>query len=222
MRAMATRTALVAGGSGLVGGALIDLLLRSAEWTKTTAVGRRAPDRADPKLEAAVVDFAKLGATTLPKADAAFCCLGTTMAKAGSREAFRAVDLDAVVSFAKAAQAGGTRVFALVSAAGANPKSRVFYNRTKGEAEEALRGVGFQTLILTRPSLLVGDRAESRPGEHVAIVAARLLAPLLRPLPFRPIEATRVARALVILAETKGAGVHVLENRDLFACTAEP
>jgi uncharacterized protein YbjT (DUF2867 family) len=217
---MTTRTALVAGGSGLVGGALLELLLRSPDWARTTAVGRRPPARTDPKLDAIAVDFATLGAgSPLPRADAAFCCLGTTMAKAGSQEAFRAVDGDAVLAFAKAAHAGGTRCFALVSAAGADPDSRVFYNRIKGEAEEALRGVGFGTLILARPSLLLGDRSESRPGERAAIVASRLLAPLLRILPFRPIEAVRVAKALLVLAETRPPGVHAVENRELFSVT---
>lgn len=212
---MTGRTALVAGGTGLVGGLLIDELLARPEWTRVVAVTRRPLGRTDPKLEELIADFAKLD--SLPKADAAFCLLGTTIKKAGSREAFRAVDLDAVVRFATAARAGGTERLFVVTAVGADPRSRVFYNRVKGEVEEALRALGFGSLGFARPSLLLGDRAESRPGERVAVVVSRALAPLLAPWPARPIEARTVARALLAMAEEPPQGARVFENRDLHA-----
>jgi len=102
-----------------------------------------------------------------------------------------------------------------VTALGADPTSRVFYNRVKGETEAALRGVGFEALGIARPSLLLGDRTESRPGERLAITVSRWLAPLLAPLPARPIEARTVARALVAMGQSHRAGVRVFQNAEL-------
>jgi uncharacterized protein YbjT (DUF2867 family) len=147
--------------------------------------------------------------------DEAFCCLGTTIKKAGSQEAFRAVDHDAVLAFAKAAKQAGTRSFLVVTALGADTRSRVFYNRVKGEVQEALKGVGFESLVILQPSLLLGERAESRPGERAAIVASRVLAPLLRPLASRPIEAHTVARAMLALAREAPQGVKVAPSGEL-------
>lgn len=218
---MNERIALVAGGTGLVGASLIAELLGRPGWSKVVAVGRRPPERSDPRLENLRVDFGALGESApLPAADAAFCCLGTTIKKAGSEAAFRAVDLDAVVRFARAARAGGTGRFFIVTALGADPRSRMFYSRVKGEAEEALKGIGFASLGFARPSLLLGDRAESRPGERVAILVARALRPALRPFAFRPIEARTVARALIALAENPPEGIRAYDNPELFALGA--
>ena len=105
--------------------------------------------------------------------------------------------------------------FLVVTALGADARSRVFYNRVKGEAEEALKAMGFESLVILQPSLLLGERAESRPGERVAIVASRVLAPLLRPLASRPIEARTVARAMVALAHAAPKGVRVAPSGEL-------
>jgi uncharacterized protein YbjT (DUF2867 family) len=165
------------------------------------------------------VDFAALPA--LPPAgpgDCAISALGTTLAVAGSPAAFRAVDFDAVLAFASAARRAGIRRFAAVSALGADARSRTFYNRVKGEAEDALQALGFETLVIARPSLLAGDRASlqqaPRRGEQFALALTR---PLARWLPrgLRPIEADTVARALTHALGTCGPGVHVLDNAEL-------
>jgi uncharacterized protein YbjT (DUF2867 family) len=217
MAAMDTssRTALVAGASGLVGGALLDTLLEDPHCQAVHSLGRRALPRAHPKLQQHTVDFARLDAQALPAAEEAFCCLGTTIKKAGSQEAFRAVDHDAVLAFARAAQKAGVQRFVVVTSLGANARSRIFYNRVKGETQEALRTLGFTSLVIVQPSLLLGERAERRPGEHVAAVVSRVLAPLLRPLASRPIEARTVARAMVALARQAPAGTRVVPSGQL-------
>jgi len=213
---MDANVALVAGGSGLVGGQLLDEILARPAWEKTIALVRRPLGRSHARLEELTVDFATLGeGRPLPKAAAAFCCLGTTMKTAGSRQAFRAVDFDAVLHFARAALAGGTRRFYVVSSTGSDAHSRIFYSRVKGEMEDALRALPFESLGIARPSLLLGDRLESRPFERVAVVGARWLAPLLKPLGGRPIEARTVARALLAMAEHPVAGVTVHDNASL-------
>ncbi len=210
-----TRTAVVAGASGLVGSHLLDALLEDPRYREVHSLGRRPLPRQHPKLVQHTVDFARLGDATLPPVDEAFCCLGTTIKKAGGQEAFRAVDHDAVLAFAKAAKQAGTRSFLVVTALGADTRSRVFYNRVKGEVQEALKGVGFESLVILQPSLLLGERAESRPGERAAIVASRVLAPLLRPLASRPIEAHTVARAMLALAREAPQGVKVAPSGEL-------
>lgn len=210
-----TRTALVAGASGLVGGYLLDALLEAPQYREVHSLGRRPLPKQHPKLVQHTVDFARLGGEALPPAQEAFCCLGTTIKKAGSQEAFRAVDHDAVLAFASAAKKAGVQRFLVVTALGSDARSRVFYNRVKGETEEALKAMGFESLVILQPSLLLGERAESRPGERAAIIASRVLAPLLRPLASRPIEARTVARAMVTLAQTAPQGVRVAPSGEL-------
>jgi uncharacterized protein YbjT (DUF2867 family) len=212
---METRTALVAGASGLVGGLLLEALLESPLYREVCSAGRRELAKQHPRLTQRTVDFSRLEAESLPAAEDAFCCLGTTMKRAGSREAFRAVDFDAVLAFAKAAKRAGARRFLVVTALGADAGSRIFYNRVKGEAEEALRGVGFDSLVILRPSLLIGERADYRAGEHVAIVLSKVLSPLLRPFSGRPIEARTVARAMLALARDTAPGVRVALSGEL-------
>lgn len=208
---------LVAGASGLVGGALLRRLLADASGPRVVAVVRRPLDLASPRLDVLVADFGQLGRTGLPPADTAFCALGTTMAKAGSREAFRAVDLDAVVAYARAARRAGATRFLAVSALGADPASRVFYNRVKGEAEEALRAVGFDGLALFRPSLLLGARAEVRPAERAGAVVTRFVPWGLagRLSRWRPVPADAVAAALLAIAGGELRGVRVVENEEI-------
>jgi uncharacterized protein YbjT (DUF2867 family) len=212
---MQTRNALVAGASGLVGGHLLDALLEDPLYREVCSLGRRPLPKQHAKLVQRTVDFARLGDEALPSSDDAFCCLGTTIKKAGSQEAFRAVDHDAVLAFAQAARKAGAKRFLVVTALGADPRSRVFYNRVKGEVEQALQGVGFESLVILRPSLLLGERGESRPGEHAAIVLSKVLGPLLRPFSGRPIEARTVARAMRTLAHEAPGGVRVVPSGEL-------
>jgi uncharacterized protein YbjT (DUF2867 family) len=209
---------LVAGASGLIGGHLLEKLLADPSVTHVTSVGRRELAVSHPKLTQAIADFAKLD--VLPAADVAFCCLGTTIKKAGSQKAFRAVDHDAVMSFAKAAKAGGARKFLVVTALGANAKSPVFYNRVKGEVERDLTGIGFDSLVVFRPSLLLGERKEKRPAEKIFVGLAPLLKPIfVGPLRnYRPIEAERVAAAISAKARSpRSEPLEILEGSDIFA-----
>jgi len=200
------RTVLVAGASGLVGREILRALLDD-EWVAAVhTLGRHDMPLQHPKLTQHRVDFKAL--PDLPRLDDAFIALGTTIKVAGSQEAFRAVDFDAVVAVAKAAKAAGATRLGVVSAMGANAKSSVFYSRVKGEMEEALSGLGFDTLVFARPSLLVGDRAALgqpvRSGEETGEKVARWLGPLI-PTNYRPISVRSVARALVqAVRETKG------------------
>lgn len=201
-----TRTAWLAGASGLIGGELLRLLLADASYSSVVSLGRRPLDTTHEKLVQRQVDFASLSVSELRSPDVAFCTLGTTIAKAGSQAAFRAVDHDAVLAFARAAQSAGARAFVVVTALGASAESSVFYNRVKGETEAALRALDFPLLAIAQPSLLLGERAEARFGESLAISASRLLSGVLKPFAWRPIEASVVARALVAIARTPPSG----------------
>lgn len=212
---MSAKTAWVAGASGLVGGHALDALLEDARWGAVVSFGRRTIDREHPRLTQRAVDFAAMEVSGAPRPDAALCCLGTTIKKAGSEAAFRAVDHDAVVAFARAAKGAGSEVFAVVTAHGADAGSMIFYNRVKGEVERDLRGLGFASLAILHPSLLLGDRAESRPAERVMISLSRLAAPLLKPFAARPVEARAVGRALVRVAAEPPSGVRVYPNDEI-------
>ena len=211
----ALRTLLLAGASGLIGHEVLTQALVAPGLQALHALVRRPPAAApaDPRLHWHRVDFAALG--TLPAADAALCALGTTIKVAGSQAAFRAVDFDAVLAFARAARSAGVERFAVVSALGADTGSGVFYNRVKGEMEAALRGLGFGTLVIARPSLLVGDRAARgqpvRLGERLGLAISGPLGPLI-PKAWRPIQAAVVARALLRALADAAPGVQVLES----------
>jgi uncharacterized protein YbjT (DUF2867 family) len=206
---------VVAGSTGLVGRATIDRLVATPEVDAVTALVRRAwPDApAHPKLAVAVIDFDRPEASaSLLHGDAFVCALGTTMKQAGSEAAFRRVDHDYPVALGRVARAAGIRHYLLVSAVGADPASRVFYNRVKGETEVDIRKLGFPCITIARPSLLLGARAEFRLGEALGRVAG-----VLAPPRWRPVHATQVAASLVEALLRGAPGVEVLENRRLRA-----
>lgn len=211
-------TALLVGATGLVGGHLLELLLQAPGYGRVEVLARRPLGREHPKLRAHVVDFTRLDALTdgVQVADV-FCALGTTIARAGSQDAFRQVDHDHVLAVARWARARGAAQFLLVSALGAAAGSRVFYNRVKGETEADLQRLGYPALVMVRPSLLLGERAEFRAGERVAEAVLRPLRPLMRgPLrAYRPIPARAVAAAMLRLAQERRPGVRVVENAEL-------
>ena len=211
-------TALIAGASGLVGGLLLRRLLDAPEYDRVVSVGRRRLDLEHPKLVQIITDFAALERLPEPlRGDDAFCCLGSTIRQAGSRAAFRAVDQAAVLAFAWSAQRGGARSFAVVSSLGADAKSRVFYNRVKGETEDALRVLGFDTLGIFRPSLLLGRHPPSRFGEKIAAALLAFSRPLLVGgwRKYRAIEAEVVARAMVRSAKRAAGGARVCESDEI-------
>jgi uncharacterized protein YbjT (DUF2867 family) len=204
------RTVLLAGASGLVGRELRRQLLADASVAAVHALVRRELDVEHPKLTQHRVDFAAL--PPLPPADDAYIALGTTIKVAGSQEAFRAVDHDAVLAVARAAYAAGVGRLGVVSAMGADTGSRIFYSRVKGEVEQALRGVGFGGLVVARPSMLAGDRQSVgqpvRGGELMALRLTRAMRPLI-PANYRSIQAADVAAAL-LREVPRASGVKVL------------
>jgi uncharacterized protein YbjT (DUF2867 family) len=207
----------LAGATGLVGRAILEGLLADGSVTAVHALGRREPGTIHPKLTPHVVDFAAL--PPLPPLDEVYLALGTTIKTAGSQSAFRAVDFDANLAVARAALAAGARRAGLVSAMGADAKSRIFYNRVKGETEEALTQLLFDGLVIARPSLLVGDRESlgqpGRTAERMATAVSKLLGPLI-PANYRPIAAADIARALLARVPTSRGRVVLLsgEMRD--------
>ena len=203
-------TVLLAGATGLVGSLVLDALV--AAGVPVVAVTRRATGKSAPQLTEIIDDFAAL--PVLPRADVAVCALGTTIAKAGSQAAFRAVDYDAVLAFARAAKAAGVRQFILVSSVGSSAKSPVFYSRVKGEVERDVAGLGFARFDIIQPGLILGPRAERRPAEALFQAAAPVLGLLLWGAADRyaGIAAATVAGAIAALVGVKGAGQFVHQN----------
>lgn len=208
------RSALLAGATGLVGSHCLSQLLADPAYARVTAVARRPLPLRDPRLETIVVDFDRLRDAELPAVDDAFCALGTTIRRAGSRAAFRRVDHDYIVAFACAAAERGATQLVLVSSMGADPDSPVFYNRVKGETERDVAALPFRAVHCLRPSLLVGERSEHRPLEHFGIRVFSALRPFMRgPLRrYRPIAARTVARAMLAVARAGGTGTLVYRS----------
>jgi uncharacterized protein YbjT (DUF2867 family) len=198
-------TVLLAGATGLVGSRVLALR------RDIVPVGRRATGVAGEIL----ADFAAL--PLLPPALVAISALGTTIRAAGSQAAFRAVDHDAVLAFARAAQAAGARHFIVITAVGADAASGVFYSRVKGEVERDLAALGFDRLDIVQPGLILGPRAERRPVEALFQWLAPLLAPLLVGdlSKFGGISAYTVARAVAALCEQTKPGVFVHRNVEI-------
>ena len=204
------RVALLAGASGLTGGYALDALLGAPDVSRVIAITRRPLGREHPRLANRIVQFERLEAQLKgASCDVALCCLGTTQRKAGSQQRFRAVDVDGVVAFARAARAAGAKRFVVVSSAGADPQSRNFYLRTKGDMEQELETLGFESLDILQPALLLAWRSEMRPLE----LAARALMPLVNPLlrgkylPYRGISARTVGAAMVGATRSGRRGV---------------
>ncbi|HCE09402.1 MAG TPA: oxidoreductase [Oxalobacteraceae bacterium] len=205
----------VVGATGLVGNELLGQLCDDGDIDAVHAVTRRplaaVPLARNPKLTQHVVDFDRLAGSEWPPCDVLFCCLGSTIKAAGSQEAFCKVDLDYVVASARAArQAGATRLM-VVSAMGANPHASVFYNRVKGQMEAAVASLGFDSVVIFRPSFLAGDRIESRPGERLALSLLKI-GDLFLPKKYRSVPASAVARAMQVVAKANRRGVSIVES----------
>ena len=214
----AARTALLAGATGLIGHALLPMLNASPAYARTHVLVRRAPAGvvADARTTFHVVDFAQL--PELPAVDDCYIALGTTIKVAGSQAAFRAVDFDFVVNTARAARAAGATRLAVVSALGADANSAVFYNRVKGEMQAAIAALGFESVVIAQPSLLLGDRAAiGQPTRSAEVWATRLLTPTmwLVPRSVRPIDAAKVAAALLAATPDAAPGVRVLSSAQM-------
>jgi uncharacterized protein YbjT (DUF2867 family) len=209
-----SRTALLAGATGLVGSHVLELLLADETWSRVVTVGRRTTPLRHEKLEQRVLDLGAIAAHgDLPHTDDVFCCLGTTIKQAGSQDAFRRVDHDFVVGLARAGLRLGATQFLLISAIGADPESRVFYSRVKGETEAAVRKLPYRAVQLFRPGLLLGKRSEFRVGERIAMLTVPLLHPFLLGglRRYHSIKASDVARAMVRIAREAPRGPNVWE-----------
>ncbi len=211
------RTAVIAGASGLTGKLCLYYLLEHEEYTRVVSLVRKPIPIKHPKLEQVVIDFNKPELISVA-GDDVFCCLGTTIKKAGSQENFRKVDFEYPLALAKQLLINGAKQLMLISAMGADKKSAVFYNRVKGETESAVSGLGFKAVKIFRPSILLGSRDEFRPGEWVAQVILKPLSVLfVGPLKkYKPVTAETVAMAMVNVALNKDEGVHIYENDRLF------
>ena len=218
-----TLSALVLGATGLVGRHCLDLLLEDEAYGQVVALARKPPKREHPKLRWHVTDLARVHEYgSLLGVDDVFCCLGTTIRAAGSRDSFYKVDFGHVVEVARATAESGARQLLLVSALGADAHSRVFYNRVKGEVERAVCELPFRGTQIFRPSLLLGQRQEFRLGERAAALALVPLSFLLigRARKYRPVPATAVAEAMVRVAKSVPPGVNVFESDRIVALAA--
>ncbi|WP_413299198.1 oxidoreductase [Bacillus sp. 1P10SD] len=212
------KTALVLGSSGLVGKELVETLIKQNTYNKIVLLVRRPIEIINTVCEPHVVDFDHLeNEEVLFQVTDVFCCLGTTIKKAKTKEAFRKVDFDYPVEAAKLASKQGVEKFLIVTAMGANPKSHFFYNQVKGEVEEALNKLELPSLHIFRPSLLLGNREEFRFGEKIAAKASYIMNLfMVGPLKtYKAIEAKKVAAAMAEVASFEATGVHLYPSQEI-------
>lgn len=212
-----TRNALIAGASGLVGSHCLELLLKSDRYSQIISIGRRDLPIIHPKLDQQVVNFDELDKYSSELvADDVYCCLGTTIKKAGSEEAFYKVDHTYVTKLAEVTARRNATQFLVVSAMGADAGSIIFYNKVKGKMEQDINSYGFEAVHIFRPSLLLGNREEERTGEELASKVMKPLSGLMvGPLrKYRPIQAETVAKAMLAAAERgqKGANIYLSDE----------
>lgn len=204
------KTALVAGATGLIGEQLLRLLLQSDQYDKVIALVRREITD-HPKLEQRTIDLGDEKDYEGLKADDVFCCLGTTIKKAGSKENFRKVDLHYPLILAQAMKHNGAKQYLIVTALGANKNSSIFYNQVKGEVEDAISKIGFDSIHIFRPSLLIGDRKEKRSAEDAAKWFYKVFGFLI-PSKYKGINVSKIARAMLALAAEHERGIFIHES----------
>ena len=206
------KIAWLAGGSGLVGSQLLKVLDEDSNIQVCYVFGRSEMRDLSSKFHFVKTDFENIQIGTLTKADYVFCTLGTTIKKAGSRERFREFDYGYPLQIARLGLQQGAQHFLLVSALGADARSRIFYNRVKGELEEAMVMLPYRSITIARPSLLLGPRQELRPAEAIGQRLGFLL-----PERYKPIDATAVATVLVEAARQDRPGTRIFESTDIKA-----
>ncbi len=204
------KTALIAGASGLTGSHLARLMLEGSAYNTVKVLARKPLDIKHSSLEQIIYDYGKPD-KELIKADHVYCCLGTTIKKAGSREAFKKVDYDYPLQIAKMAHQNGSQKFALISAIGANPGSKIFYNRVKGQVEEAVKDIPFETTYIMRPSMLLGKREEFRFGEEAGKVIMKLFNFIL-PKNVKSIHASQVAACMLDKMNSGEKGFYIVSS----------
>lgn len=210
---MEQKTAIIAGASGLIGRSLTQLLLKSDDYGRVIALVRKPLGVQHDKLTEQEIDFNGLrDIKDFPEGNDVFCCLGTTMKKAGSKDAFYKVDFTYPYELAQRALEAGANRYFLVSAMGSNKRSRVFYNRVKGELEDKISFLDYRTIYIFKPSLLRGKRNESRPGESFAQAITRII-PFIGPWKkYHPIKAEKVADAMMKVAKQEDKGCYFYQS----------
>lgn len=211
---MENKSALIVGATGLIGSDLLDKLLDEEYYQYIYILTRRPLGRKHERIKELIVDFDEFDEEMIPKIDDVYCCLGTTMKKAGSKSAFRKIDYHYPLKIAQITQQKGAQQYLLVSALGANRKSRFFYNRVKGEVETAVAAIGFRALHIFRPSILLGQRQESRSGEKIGQTLMQLASPILigSLRKYRPIKSSVVAQAMQKVAKKDLHGSYIFES----------
>nr|WP_315158539.1 oxidoreductase [uncultured Flavobacterium sp.] len=215
---MQTKTALVIGSTGLIGSQLVDLLLASEHYEKVLIFVKRDSGKSHLKLEQHIINFdAPETYQHLVKGDDLFCTIGTTIKKAGSQSAFRKVDYEYPIAFSKIAKTNNIKQFLIVSSLGANKDSNNFYLKTKGEMEAELAKANFETTVIVRPSLLLGQRSEFKLGEKIGAFFSKGFSFLLfgKLKKYRPIESSTVAKAMHLLAQSTKKGYMIYESDEL-------
>ena len=213
---MENKVAIIAGASGLIGGHLVQLLLNS-DYESIISVSRRKLDLEHPKLVQKIVNFDQLH--TLENelaADHIFCCLGSTIRKAGSKEKFILYDYTYPVELATITRTNGASQFHIVSSLGAKKKSVFFYNRVKGDVEEAISKMDFRSIHIYQPSLLLGNREEFRVGEKMGEYISYLFYPLYGLIKnYKPVKASKVANIMFTMAQLDHPGLHFHDSKEI-------
>jgi uncharacterized protein YbjT (DUF2867 family) len=215
IKTLAFMIALVLGSTGLIGEQLIQRLLQDNTYSRVKALSRHPLNVNHPKLQVILVDFENLDHYKVQlNADVIFCCLGTTMKQAGSKEAFKKVDYDYPLKTAQLGKAQGATRYLLISALGASKNSAIYYNQIKGEIEGVIEAIGFESFHILRPSLLLGHRKEPRVGEGAAKMVYKIFGFLI-PQKYQAIDSSKVANAMLFYGKQHEKGTFVHESREL-------
>lgn len=208
-------TIAIAGATGLTGKYCLEFLLLQIKVTKVIAIVRKTTGIQHSKLEEIFLKDNKLSTEIF--ADAFICCLGTTIKKAGSKEAFKEIDLELPLYLAKELHKNGCQTAAIISAMGADEKSNFFYNQVKGKMENEMEKIGFESLSIFRPSIISGSRNEKRMGEKVALAIMKLFSPLFfgNLKNYKPIHAKIIGRSLMAVVLMKKSGTKIYNSEEI-------
>jgi nucleoside-diphosphate-sugar epimerase len=212
------KTAIIVGSTGLVGSHLLELLTNNSNYSSIKVIVRKTSNNRIGKVNEVVVNFNHLSLVKNDLiGDDVFCCLGTTIKNAGSKEAFKKVDYEYCISIAQLCFENGAKNFYIVSALGANKNSTVFYNKVKGEMEEAISKIGFNSIYIFQPSLLLGNRKEFRFGEKIAQFIFKPLSKIMigSLKKYAAIESNKVAYAMNYFSNNNKQGVHIISNEQM-------
>lgn len=211
------KSAIILGATGLIGGHLMEELIKDDLFTSLTVLSRRPVEFNHPKVQVKVINFQDENSfrSAVEPCDCIFSAIGTTNQKAdGDEEAYRKIDFEIPVNAARYASEKNVNHFVLVSSVGANSKSGNFYLRLKGEIEEAIRQTTIPNISIFRPSMLLGERTESRPAERIGQILMSAFSFLI-PSIYKPVDAERVAKAMVAASKKESAGFHIYHYQEI-------